>query len=349
MKLLRIILFPFVPVYALIIKIRNALFDKNIFKSRHVSANVVSVGNITVGGSGKTPFVIFLTNMLKRQGFKVGVLSRGYGRKTKGYLLVSKGEKILSTVDECGDEIYHTVLECKVPAAVCENRVEGANRFIKDAGINTIILDDAFQHRWIERDIDIVICEQRFLSGNNIMNNYLLPTGNMREPFNSLKRADAIVINRKFSDPEGIPVHLKKYFDNKKVFTASYRSIGFVDIKRDAYYAIEDFEGQKALVVSGVANPFSFINALKQTNVNTENQMIFKDHKEYTEKEVQNIRKEFYAANAHSVVTTEKDAVKLTKFSKELDDLDIFYLKIKMVLDDEKSFITYLNNKLQKQ
>ena len=126
MRLLKIILYPLVPVYLLVIKLRNLFFDKNIFKSKKVNAKVISVGNITVGGSGKTPLVIYLAGLLKNSKRKVGVLSRGYGRKSSGYKLVSDGQKILTTVRESGDEIYHTVLECKIPAAVCEDRVIGA-------------------------------------------------------------------------------------------------------------------------------------------------------------------------------------------------------------------------------
>ena len=143
-----------------------------------------------------------------------------------------------------------------------------------------------------------------------------------------------------------MPVNLKTFFNDIKSFTAFYEAIGFVDIKKQTFYKIGDFEGQKSLVVSGIANPFSFINALKQTKVDTQNQIMFRDHKNYTLKEVHRIRKEFYDTNSHSVVTTEKDAVKLYKFSKELDDIDIFYLKIQIKMDDEKSFKEFLFNKL---
>lgn len=346
MKFLRLILYPLVPVYGCIIRIRNWFFDKLIFKPQKVNASVISVGNITVGGSGKTPLVIYLSSLLKSEGRKVGVLSRGYGRKSKGYLLVSKNSQILTSVDLCGDEIYQTVLECSVPAAVCENRVLGANRLIKETDIDTIVLDDAFQHRWIARNINLLICEQRFLLNCSFMNQRLLPTGIMREPFDSIKRADAVIINRKFSKHEDIPHSLQKYFNNKKIFTAYYVSVGFVDVKKKLNYSIQDFEGQKSLVVSGVANPVSFINALKQTNVDTQNQIIFRDHKYYTLKEVQRIRKEFYSTNSHSVVTTEKDAVKLSKYSKELDDIDIFYLKIKIMMDEPDLFRRFIINNI---
>ena len=321
---------------------RNLFFDKNIFKSKNVNANIISVGNITVGGSGKTPLVIYIADLLKSSGERVGVLSRGYGRKSKGYKLVSDGENIFTDVQESGDEIYHTVLECKVPAAVCESRVYGAEQLIKETNVNIIVLDDGFQHRWINRDMDIVIIEQRFIRADNFFTHNLLPTGNLREPFSSLQRSDAIVVNRKFSEEEEIPDEIWKYVNRKEIFTAHYKAISFVDIVKKDEYKLEDFEGQKSLVVSGIANPFSFLNALSQTSVDVSNKLIFRDHKNYSQKEVQQIRKNFYATNSHSVVTTEKDAVKLIKFSKNLDDIDIFFLKIKLVIEDGESFGKYL-------
>jgi tetraacyldisaccharide 4'-kinase len=346
MKLLKIILIPLVPIYSAAVLIRNWLFDKNIFKRKKVRANIISVGNITTGGSGKTPLVIYLLNLLKKEGKKVGVLSRGYGRKSKGYILVSNGSELLTTVDQCGDEIYHTISESNVPGAVCESRVNGAKKLIADSDVDTIVLDDAFQHRWISREIDLVIWEQRYLIDPEFLNYYLLPAGKMREPFTSLGRADALILNRKFSPSRDVPGFLKKYFKDKIIFKAFYKAIGFVDIARKTEYGLEEFRGQKSLVVSGIANPHSFLNILKQTNVDIENTMIFRDHKNYTLKEVQRIRKKFYTTNSHSVVTTQKDAVKLLKFSKELDDIDIFYLKIELALDDETSFKNFILNNL---
>jgi tetraacyldisaccharide 4'-kinase len=220
--------------------------------------------------------------------------------------------------------------------------VYGAKQLIRDTNVDSIVLDDAFQHRWIKRTKDIVIFEQRFLMGDNFFIHNLLPTGNMREPFSALQRADAIVINRKFSEEEEIPEKRRKFFKGKRVFTAYYKAISFVDIVKMDEYKLKGFEGQKSLVVSGIANPYSFLNVLSQTSVDTSNKLIFRDHKNYSQKEVQRIRKSFYATNSHSVVTTEKDAVKLMKFSNDLDDIDIFFLKIKLVFDDGESFRNYL-------
>ena len=200
-KFLRIILSPLTFIYSLIIKIRNVFFDKKIFKQVFVNAKVISVGNLTVGGSGKTPLVLNLTKHLKSNSKNVGVLSRGYGRTTKGYKLVSNSFEILLNVDEAGDEIYLVADECNVPTAVSEKRVIGAENFLneKDIELDILVLDDAFQHRWIGRNFDILMIEQRFLSDVNSFDQKLLPLGTMRESFSSIKRADAIVINRKFS------------------------------------------------------------------------------------------------------------------------------------------------------
>jgi tetraacyldisaccharide 4'-kinase len=347
MKLLKILLAPLVPLYSVIISLRNLFFDKSVFKSEKVKAKVISVGNITVGGSGKTPLVIYVTNLLKNSDYKVGVLSRGYGRKSHGYKLVSEGDEILASVEECGDEIYHTALECKVPAAVSENRVKGARKLIEEAHVDLIVLDDAFQHRWINREVDLVIIDQSFINSKSFFTQNLLPAGDLREGFNELKRADAIILNRKFLEKEEIISEMKNHFEKRKIFTAYYKAVCFVDVMRKIEYNLDDFKGQDSLVVSGIANPKSFLNILNKVHVNTQNKMIFRDHKNYTLKEVQQIRKQFYITNSHSVLTTEKDAVKLSRFKREFDDTDIFYLKINLCMDDEESFKQYLINKLK--
>jgi tetraacyldisaccharide 4'-kinase len=192
-----------------------------------------------------------------------------------------------------------------------------------------------------------VIIDQSFVNNKSFFTHNLLPSGDLREGFDSLKRADAIILNRKFLDREEIKSEMKNHFDGKKIFTSYYKAISFVDAMRKIEYNLDDFKGQESLVVSGIANPQSFLNILNKVHVNTQNKLIFGDHKNYTLKEVQQIRKQFYTTNSHSVVTTEKDAVKLSRFNKEFDDVDIFYLKINLCMDDEESFRQYLINKLK--
>ncbi|MFA8342294.1 MAG: tetraacyldisaccharide 4'-kinase [Rhodothermaceae bacterium] len=338
LKLIKILSLPLSLVYRGIIEIRNSLFEKGINKTESVAAKVISVGNLTVGGSGKTPTVIYLTKLIKSFEKNAGVLSRGYLRKSKGYLLVSDGNKIQSDIEKCGDEIFLTAQECKAPAAVCERRVEGARRFLQDVKLDAIVLDDAYQHRWIERDLNILVFDQRFLQKHGQLDQNLLPSGLMREPFKEIKRADVVLINRKFSEYKPIPEALSKYFSGKTIFNASYKATGIVDIKTGKTYSLDEFKGQKSLVISGIARPYSFLSLLEQISIDIKNKILFPDHKNYTEKEVEQIRKEFYKTNSYSVLTTQKDAVKLSNFSKQLDDIDIYYLKIELVIEHEKEF-----------
>ncbi len=336
--IIRVLLFPLIPFYALIIRLRNLLFDKGYLKQNKVDAFVVSVGNIAVGGTGKTPMVIFLTRLLRDAGLNPGVLSRGYGRISSGYQYVSDGKEFFKTVEESGDEIVQTVHDTGVPAAVSENRTEGARRFIKDTGISTIVLDDAYQHRYICRDVNILILAQSFFLEEKALRKLLLPTGNLREPLAAVSRADIVILNRKFLKNREPHQDIRNKLKNKLLFTAYYKAIGFYDIKRNESLETAEFRGQKGLVVSGIANTHSFIEALNDIGVDTHNKMIFVDHKDYTHKEVQKIRKLFYSTNSTCVITTQKDAVKLQDFKKELDDIDIYYLKIELMLDEEDKF-----------
>lgn len=348
LDVMRVLAMPLIPVYSVLSSVRSWLFDKNIFTQARTGAFVVSVGNITVGGSGKTPFTIYIASLLKEQRRNVGVLSRGYGRVSQGYRFVSDGREMFASVEEAGDEIYYTALECGVCAAVDENRVDGAMQLIRDGHVDTIVLDDAFQHRWIARDVDVVIFDQRFLNYDRRLRKMLLPTGNLREPFSALQRADCIIINRKFSEKEAIvPDMAEKIPADIPQYTAGYRALGFIDVRNNRFYQPEEFAGQKSLLVSGVANPHSFKEALRSIGIDTEHCIVFPDHKAYTNDDVQLIRKEFYAKNAHSVITTQKDAVKLMQFRKELDDIDIYYLKIAMYLDDHEGFEKFIETKIK--
>jgi len=346
LKFIRVILSPLTILYKIVIDIRNKLFDKNIFKQEKVAAKIISVGNLTVGGSGKTPLVILIAKYLKNNNNRVGVLSRGYGRTTHGYQLISKDNNPLLTVDKAGDEIYLVAKECNVPTAVCEKRVDGAKKFLADIDLDTIVLDDGFQHRWIKRDLDVLIIDQKFLSNVNNVDQSLLPMGSMRESFKSIDRADLVVVNRKFSPKINVPTKLKNFFINKNVLYSYYKVEGVFDIKNNKHYSIEEFEGQHSLVVCGIAQPFSFLRSLEGNNININNKLLFPDHKNYTLKEVEKIRKEFYDTNSYSVLTTQKDAAKLIQFKKELDDIDIYYLKINTVFEEPNDFYKIINDKV---
>jgi len=231
---------------------------------------------------------------------------------------------------------------------VCEDRVTGARRLIEDSGASVIILDDGFQHRWIHRDEDIVIFDQEFITAEDNYENRLLPAGNLREPYDALSRADIIVVNRKFSGHKDVPEKIKKYFNGKPVFYGYYRAVGFEDVKNGEFFEIKDFVGQKSLIINGIANPDSFFKALNPIGIDTTSRMIFLDHNNYNAEEVQRIRKEFYASNSSSVITTHKDAVKLNRFKRELDDIDIYFLRIEMEIENKKEFEELILQKVNK-
>jgi len=325
-------------LYQVIVTTRNKLFDRGIFSQIKVEAKVISIGNITVGGAGKTPTVIMVTKLLKEAGIKAGILSRGYSRNSKGYQLISDGSTLFLPVNKSGDEIYLAAEECGVPAAVSERRVEGAQKFIGDTNVEAIVLDDAYQHRWLDRDLDVLVFDQRFLTKKGIIDRNLLPLGRMREPFSSVDRADIVIINRKFTEKVDMPKSIVKLFEGKKLFYGYYVASGVYDVKNHQQFKLNEFKGEKSLVVCGIARPYSFLRVLEQNDIDISNKLLFKDHKEYTLKEVNLIRKKFYETNSNSVVTTQKDFVKLKDFSKELDDIDIYYLKIDMVIEQEEEF-----------
>ncbi len=344
LKYLVEILSPFAVPYSAIVSFRNFLFEKGIFSEEKVNAKVISVGNLTVGGSGKTPAVVYVTKLLKRNNIKVGILSRGYGRNSKGFKLVSDGENLLLSVNKSGDEIVQVAEECKVPAAVSEKRVLGAKKLIAETGVEAIVLDDAYQHRWIARDLNILIFDQRFLMKRDSIEQKTLPVGRMRESFSAIDRADIILINRKFNAKRELSKKFKDLMANKQIHYGYYKSAGLIDVKSEQLYSLTEFKGQKSLVVCGIARPFSFLKVLEDNNIDIKNRMLFKDHKEYSEKEVQQIRKTFYDTNSQSVITTEKDFVKLKEFTKELDDIDIYFLKIELQVEDADNF----NNEILK-
>ena len=343
-RVLKILLLPFSAVYYLIILLRNKFYDWGIFKSSDVGVKVISVGNISYGGTGKTPTVIYLTQLLKRLGKKPGILSRGYGRSTKGYKLVSNGETLFCNTAECGDEIIMEAVSCNVPAAVSEDRVAGATNFIDDAKIDTIVLDDAFQHRKIKRDIDLVLLDLNFFANAKFPDCFLLPSGVFREPFSSLNRADVILLNRKFNQTLELNDKLKKVLNGKTYFSVRYDIDEIYDVKTRKRYEVSEFEGQHSLAVSGIAQPGSFFTSLDKIGIKITEKLIFRDHKKYSLDDIQIIRKKFYDTNAYSIITTEKDAVKLIDYSTELDDVDIYFLKIKLVIDEEEKFISLIKN-----
>ncbi len=314
MKLLRIISFPLIPIYYLVTWLRNKCYDVGILKSKSYDLPIICVGNLSVGGTGKTPMVEYLIKLLKDD-YKLATLSRGYKRKTKGYVLADEN----ASVESIGDEPmqFHEKFK-EITVAVDADRQNGISQLIK-SGVETIILDDAFQHRKVKAGLNILLTTY----DNLYLNDYVLPTGNLREPKNGAKRADIIVITK---CPENITdlqktkiIERIKPKNNQKVF---FSYIGYGDIslqvkKQDCF-----------TLVTGIANPTPLINYLKDKNLNFEH-LKFKDHHTFSASEIESLKRR------EIILTTEKDYMRLKDY---IDDDKLFFLPIEVNIDKSAEF-----------
>jgi tetraacyldisaccharide 4'-kinase len=273
---------PLSALYGAGIDIRNRLYDRGTFRAKRLQAPVVSIGSISAGGAGKTPFVILLGGLLKQRGMAFNVLSRGYGRKTKGVLLVDSA----GTPQEFGDESLLIARKLGVPVIVGEDRYQAGQFAEEKFGLQAHLLDDGFQHRGLARDFDIVLITQRDLHDT------MLPKGRLREPLSSLARASAMVFMDGASS-DGIAVRAGQY-----VWRVS-RSIVAPETK-DACFAF-----------CGIARPENFFTGLGDTGVRVAGTRAFPDHHAYTARDVESLFKLGQESGATAFITTEKDAVNL--------------------------------------
>lgn len=305
--------------YEKITSFRNNLYDRNILKSKKVNAFVISVGNLTTGGVGKTPVVAELANYYKKQDKNVAIISRGYGGKlsNKNVNLISNGSEIFYTAEQAGDEPYWFAENLTgINVLTCSNRVKAATYAIQNLGVNVIILDDAFQHRKIERDLNIVLIDSEKLLGNKKH----LPAGPLRENIEGLKRADKVLIMNKSAQKveKDILSRIFKTFDEEKTFVCDVIPGYTYNIKTNEVLPLKaDIFGMCA-----IGQPEQFYNYLRQ-KFNLLDTITFDDHHSYSFNEVSRLR--------GTIVTTEKDAVKLKQF-----DLDnIYAMKLKLDMDIE--------------
>ena len=331
----RFLLLPFSLIYGFVIFIRNRCYDLGVLKVNKFSLPLIGVGNITTGGTGKTPHIEYLINLLSPAS-KVATLSRGYGRKTNGFAYAEKN----SFASEVGDEPLQ--LKNKVPAigvAVCENRKTGIEKILKDEPeTKVVLLDDAFQHRAVNPSLSILLLEYSKI----FKSDFLLPAGNLREPFSAKKRADIIVVSKyplNLSDEEREKIILKIAPDsNQKLFFS-----GIVYNNLHPVFESNDQLPQtnaSCLLVTGIADA-SGIKQHCELNTKLFRHLEFADHHAFSGADIRNIIKIFstIAAENKIIITTEKDAMRLKVFG-ELNNLPLYYLpvSVKFLDKDEQSF-----------
>lgn len=305
-------------IYEIIVKFRNFCYEKNIKKIKKVDGvKIICIGNIVVGGAGKTPAVQYFAKKCISEGKKVGILSRGYkGKRIKDPFLVRDNEKIYAKVSESGDEAYLHALNLNVPVVVSKNRYEGAKYLKEKFNVDIIIMDDGFQHRKLYRDKNIVLID----ATNPFGNFKYLPFGRLRESLYELKRADEIIISKsnfinKIKIYEILTI-LKRY--NKKnvsVKMATFDKEYFYNIDKKKV-SLEEIKDKKVLIFSSIANPKVFFDTIKELNPKKIEQINFEDHHMYTNLEIDKILKE--ASDYDYILTTEKDIVKIEDKSEKI-------------------------------
>ncbi len=321
----RILLLPFALLYWLVIAVRNWLYNKNIFGSSSFGLPVICVGNLSVGGTGKSPMVEYLVENFKDK-FKVATLSRGYKRKTKGYALADDN----STALEIGDEPMQFHLKFpEVPVAVGEERVFAIPQLLHDRpDTEAIILDDAFQHRAIKAGLNILLTDH----GNLFTRDFYLPTGDLRDLKSNYKRADIIIVTK--CKPNLTEEEKKSVI--KEIKPLPHQHIFFATIQYGQMYHITERsafdlnEQTEVLLVSGIANPRP-LKKLLEEHSDTYYLMQYADHHIFSIDDLNDIKKRFSSIDAEKkiILTAEKDSVRLTKFSRELTELPLYVIPIR--------------------
>lgn len=331
-------------LYAVIITVRNLAYDFLPGLSRGVDTPTICVGNLTTGGTGKTPMVAFLARYFQAQGLRVAVLSRGYGRRDKKRqkIITPDSEQNELTPEIIGDEALMLQQQLKNITLVLDaDRLRGAETICRENLADIIILDDGFQHRRLRRQCNIVMIDSQQVFDNR----YLLPAGSLREPLSGLYRADAVIFNKFDQRHPEFYAHAEEitnYIGPRKLFRATYQNRGFTAINGDRSLTLAEMRRLKPFAtVSGLANNDYFIKQLAATGLNIKKSLSFKDHHVYTDRDIADIKT---ICRDLSLITTAKDADKLKAVIGEDQELrnNIWIAEIELKLEDENRFFALL-------
>ncbi len=370
-------------VYGGAVRLREAFYKNSILKPQKLPCFVISIGNLTVGGTGKTPMTIYMAKLVKSLGYKVTIISRGYkggAEKTGG--IVSDGRKIFMGPEKAGDEPFMMAAKLKnIPVVVGQNRYKAGWLAIKEFNPDVIVLDDAFQHLNLKRDIDIVLLDCSRPFGNA----HILPRGILREPISALKRGDAFVLTRSDSVPDyirqatmdkiqnlapGRPVfrsfhvpNLYKPVNDKKSMSGIEltpppsppppRGRVWEGVKKGNFYTIElqNFDsgllhGCRVVAFSGLARNNDFRRTVKSLKCDLIDFFEFPDHHKYTEMDLQTIIQSSINAQVEFILTTEKDYVRIP--CKTSWPVELVVVGIELSFEnDENAFVDFIKNRLE--
>ena len=333
---MRFLLLPISLLYHIVLEIRHKLYDWHFLKSTRFEKPVICVGNLNLGGTGKTPHTEYLITLL-RDHYRVATLSRGYGRKTKGFKLADSQ----STYEDLGDEpLQYFRKFSNIQVAVDENRVRGVKHLLWEQGGEVILLDDAFQHRRIEAGLNILLTEYQHL----YCDDFLFPAGTLRDVRSAAKRAQIIVVSKspkdlKEDDKQQIINKLKPNKEQKVFF--SYLEYNDLQPLNEKAKTVSIEEADSVLAFCGIANPKPFVKELK-THYKTVDSLCFADHHAYTEEDISSILQRFENLGGEKkiIVTTEKDAARLTNspYLCQFETVPLFDLPVSVHFHEEEKF-----------
>ncbi len=340
--------------YAKLIDLRNRLYDRGVFDSFGLGARTISIGNITAGGTGKTPLVAFIARSLADRGEKVCILTRGYGRRDpKQRVLVTDGNSVLTDERTAGDEPFELAQRLVGKAIIIADadRVAAAEWAKRKFGVTTFLFDDGFQHRRVKRDVDIVCIDATNPFGNGAM----LPAGRLREPIDSLARADIIVLTRSdlVIDISNLRSDISTWSGDSAVFAARNqitRAIELGDFRaetqgvksvksKDTEDLLDKLQHKKGFAFCGLGNPENFFKQLWHDHFDVPANQTFRDHHIYTQTDITGVEDLARNAGAEILLTTAKDAVKLSDLKFEMP---CFVVEIELRIDDQDGFAARL-------
>ena len=284
---------------------------------------------------------MYLANLLIKNGKNPGIVSRGYGRKSKGLVVVHDGKEMKVMIESAGDEpfLMATILK-SVPVIVCEDRKEAIRHLVNSSTVNIIIMDDGFQHRKVKRDLDIIT-----ISANDTKNDYrLLPWGKLREPFKNINRSNAIVFTKTDNyTPPNMLAEFQSVFKGNSIVSSIIPVLMRCD-SSGYHKSLPSSEGLFAFC--GIGEPDSFFKSIKQLDLKLGGNRIFSDHQEYTESVITELSAQIKSSNCTAIITTEKDLVKLP--DSFLDEFDTLVIKIEMEFETEKTVLDMIQPVLLK-
>ncbi len=316
--------------YGWAVRLRAFFYSLNFLKTKHLPCPVISVGNLTVGGTGKTPLVMALARGLKDRGIPVAILSRGYKGKKVSEPLVSDGQTVFLSPKESGDEPYLMAKTLKdIPVLIGKDRFRNGQVALQQFGVHGLLLDDGYQHLSLHRDLNVLLIDSHIGFGDD----HLLPRGILREPLHHLQRADLFLLTKveSLEACKNLEKEIHRIHPEAPIFHSHYQPFGWVGPEGE-WEELNALKGRKVLALCGIANPSSFFSLLTKCGAEIVKEAIFPDHHFYTANDLSLIQ----GKGVDWVVTTEKDMVKLKDLN--VDYLPIRALRIVMKIWEEEEF-----------